>query len=116
MKKALYRTVPIDVPANAPYLPPIVSQQEAWALKALMEGKASEADQGIAIRFILGNLAQIEGFPYYPTDRDTNFAMGRRFVGHQILRIVRMTPEQIGTLGTLLGAPTATEDDEMPVT
>lgn len=110
------RITEVHIPANAPYRNPQVAQEQAWAIKALFEGKASESDQGIAVRFILGTLSQLESFPYYPDESDLRFALGRRYVGHQIARIVRFTPEDIAKLGRLIGSPTAGEDDEMPNT
>jgi hypothetical protein len=106
------RLVPVDIPANAPYLPPVVTRQEAWAVKALIEGKASAAEQGIVTRFIFGRLSEIGSLPIYPNDRDNNIALGRRYPGHHLLRIGQMTPEQIALLPDLGG--TGGEDDEMP--
>jgi hypothetical protein len=110
----LYRTVTVDVPANAPYLPPRIAQEEAWAVKAFLAGKASEAEQGIVARLVLGKLSGIESFPHYPTDRDTVFANGKRYVGHHLLRISRMEADQIAKLEKFVVSPGAGEDDEMP--
>lgn len=104
--------VPVQIPANAPYLPPVVTRQEAWSVKALIAGAASPEQQGIVTRFIFGRLSEIGSLPIYPSDRDTNIALGRRYPGHHLLRIGQMTPEQIALLPELGGS--GGEDDEMP--
>lgn len=111
---ALYKLVPAEIPANAPYLPPVVSQEEAWAIKALISGTAAEGEQGIVWRFLLGVLCAVSSFPHYPTDRDTTFMNGRRYVGHHLLRIGQMTPEQITQLQKFAPGAPGGEDDEMP--
>lgn len=105
--------VPVEIPANAPYLPPVVTQEEAWAIKAFLEGKAGPAEQGMVMRFILGRLSDVGSLPIYPNDRDQNIALGRRYPGHHLLRIGQMTPEQITKLPKLAGVAGG-EDDEMP--
>jgi hypothetical protein len=109
-----FKTVPVRVPANAPYLPPSVTQEQAWAIKALMEGRASEAEQGVALRFILHVLCEVDAMTYRPDERDHVFADGKRFVGHQIARICRMGPDVITKLPRLAFSPAGLEDDEMP--
>lgn len=106
------RLVTVDVPANWPNLPPIVSKQEAWAVKALIAGQAAPDQQALVMRFIIGRLSDIGNLPIYLSDKDQNLALGRRYPGHHLLRIGQMTPEQIALLPELGGS--GGEDDEMP--
>lgn len=107
------RTVPVRIVGNAPYLPPVVSQEQAFAIKALFAGQANEAEQGMAMRFIACVLCEVDGITFRDDERHHCFAEGKRFVGHQILRIGQMTPEQISKLPRLAGS--TGEDGEMPV-
>ena len=109
-----YKTVPVRIPANAPYLAPAIAQEQAWAIKALMAGRATEAEQGLALRFILHALCEVDAMTYRPDERDHVFADGKRFVGHQIARISRMEPGQITNLPRLKVSSAGLEDDEMP--
>lgn len=111
---AAIKIVPVEIGAGSPILNPRVTQEQAWAVKALIAGEADAAQQGIAMRFILGVLADVEGFPYHPSDRDTAFANGRRYVGHHLLKISRMTPDRITNLPKFVVTPGPGEDDEMP--
>ncbi len=115
MSAAKFRVVPVDVPANAPYLPPVIAQEQAWAIKALIAGKAGDGEQGLALRFILHTLCEVDALTYRPDLRDHAFADGKRFVGHQIARIARMEPGDIAKLPKLARGPGG-EDDEMPTT
>ncbi len=55
------------------------------ALKSLRNGVATEAEQLLALDYILGTLCNRFGNQFYPTERETNFAQGRKFVGDQIV-------------------------------
>lgn len=109
-----FKIAPIQIPANAPYLPPEIAQEQAWAVKALLFGTASEAEQGLAVRFLLHALCEVDAMTYRPDERDHVFADGKRFVGHQIVRIGRMEPGAIAKLPRLAVTPNGGEDDEMP--
>lgn len=111
---APFKTVPVEIPANAPYNIPPVTQEEAWAIKALLVGKATEGEQGIAVRYILGHLSDIQALGYYPDPRDHAFAGGKRFVGHCLLRIGQMDPGKITKLAKYRDGFEAGEDGEMP--
>lgn len=107
------RIVTVDVPANAPNLPPRVTKDQAYAIKGLFAGKADEAQQGLIWRFIVGVMSDLQGFPYYPIESDMRFMMGRRYVGHHLVRIGQMSPEQIARLEDFSPGQGG-EDDEMP--
>ena len=64
-----------------------VSQYKAEirALKSMRAGVATEHEQKIALDYILNILCNRFGNQFYPTERETNFAQGRKFVGDQIV-------------------------------
>lgn len=55
------------------------------ALKSLRAGTASESEQAMALDYILHVLSNRSGNQFYPTERETNFAQGRKFVGDHIV-------------------------------
>lgn len=55
------------------------------ALKSLYKGVATEAEQKLAIEYILVTLSNRVGNQFYPTERETTFAQGRKFVGDHIV-------------------------------
>lgn len=55
------------------------------ALKSLRDGVASQAEQILALDYILTVLSNRAGNQFYPTERETNFAQGRKFVGDHIV-------------------------------
>lgn len=99
-------------PINSPLHPPDLRQEEAWAIKALHAGTADAAEQGLVWRFLIFKLAEFDGLHYRDNDRDTNFSLGRHFVGQQLLQIAGMAPEAITKLRRLYAGPSG-EDDEI---
>jgi hypothetical protein len=60
------------------------------AIKSLREGRATEAQQLLALDYILTVLCDRAGNQFYPTDRDSTFAMGRKFVGDHIVGAINV--------------------------
>ncbi|TXJ25387.1 MAG: hypothetical protein E6Q24_14745 [Chitinophagaceae bacterium] len=61
------------------------------ALKALEFGEASPEQQKRALAWIINNASATYEMSYRPTsDRDTSFAEGRRFVGLQIVKMLKL--------------------------
>ena len=67
---------------------PPADPADAHALRALQAGTATADQQQRALRWILVNACDTAGQPYWPSDRDTAFALGRLFVGKQIGRLL----------------------------
>ncbi len=83
---------------------PYFEPDEAWmakhknailALQALYEGKANEGQQQHALKFILEDLCDRMGNQYFPTQRDTDFALGKKFVGDHIVGAINAKTGQI---------------------
>ena len=77
---------------NAPWRPAKWEKADATALKQLHAGTAGPEMQKRALAFILDSLCGIQDWPYRPGegDRDTNIALGRQMVGHQILKLIKI--------------------------
>lgn len=76
---------------SAPWVPPFYELSDAKALKALEDGTASPEQQVRALRWIIEKGCSTYDLSYRPTgDRDTTFAEGRRFVGLQIVKMLKL--------------------------
>lgn len=62
-----------------------------YALKALTAGSASEGQQKRALNWILNVACGIADTTFYPdSQRDSDFASGKRFVGLEIVALINM--------------------------
>lgn len=74
------------------WYPPAYEEADATALKALQTGEASPDQQKRALRWIIENAANTYDLSFRPGvggDRDTAFAEGRRFVGLEIVKLLK---------------------------
>ena len=85
---------PAQRPADG--LPPVFPAI-ATAIKALHAGNAEPRQQQMALDWIIRYASGKDEFQYYPTDRDTVFSLGRRFVGEQIVGLINI---DVGLLKT----------------
>lgn len=63
---------------------------DASALQALVRGDATEHQQQRAINWIIYNAAGTYDLEYRTEPRDHAFASGRRFVGLQVLKMLKL--------------------------
>lgn len=63
-------------------------KQAIRALKSLRNGNATEHEQILALDYILTVLSNRAGNQFYQTERESCFAMGRKFVGDQIVAAI----------------------------
>lgn len=54
------------------------------AMQALANGKADEFQQKRALNYIIYDLCKLQGVSFYPTERESSFAEGKRFVAQMI--------------------------------
>lgn len=76
-----------------PWHPADYDDDVTRAIKALSAGKASDSQQQLALRWIVEDLAAAYDLSFRPGeagDRETAFAEGKRFVGLQIVKQVKM--------------------------
>lgn len=78
--------------------PPLWESVHVSAMQALERGQANSEQQKIALAWIINGAAATYDEPYRPGEagrRDTDFALGRAFVGRQIVKLMRL---QLGVL------------------
>ena len=83
-------------PAAQPWHPPAYEDYDVRALQALAAGNASDRQQQRALQWIIEAAAGTYDMSYRPGGedgrRDTDFAEGRRFVGLQIVKLLKLIP------------------------
>jgi len=62
----------------------------ATAIQALKAGVASEGQQRAALDWILTGACGLSDWPYRESDRETCIALGRQFVGQQIVGLLNV--------------------------
>lgn len=77
-------------PPGAPYAPVDYDLVDVAAIQAVMAGEGTPDQQRHAMRYIVENLAGAYDLSYRPSDRDTAFAEGRRFVGLQVVKLSKI--------------------------
>lgn len=79
---------------HAPWKPTQWEPADAAALQALMRGDCPPHLQQRAIKFIMWELCGVRDLNFYPGgqegERDTSFALGKRFVGLQIAKLIEI--------------------------
>ena len=75
---------------TGPHIPPQWDVADASAIQALVDGVAEPEQQKRALKWIVESAAGTYEFNFYPTDRETSFALGRAFVGQQIVKLMRI--------------------------
>lgn len=82
---------------NMPYgnwekvLDKTTAKQVSMAFKALAEGAASEDQQKLAIDFLIKIGCRTYDTDWFPEERVSCFAAGRRYVGQQIVRFINLS-------------------------
>jgi len=59
-------------------------------MQALARGEANSDQQQRALKWLIEQAAGTYEFQFYPSDRDTSFALGRGFVGQQIVKLLKL--------------------------
>lgn len=73
-----------------PWHPADYDEADAGALKALNAGNANEAQQKRALAYIINTLAGTYEETFYPEERNSAYAQGRRYVGLQIVKLLNL--------------------------
>lgn len=75
---------------TGPWVPAQWGKADAYAIKAVAAGNASEAQQKRAMQWVLGACG-LRDLSFRPdSDRATAFAEGKRFVGLQIAKLLEL--------------------------
>lgn len=79
------------IAGHEPWKPPKWELADAGALQALERGDADEHAQRRALKFIVETVCATYDMSYRPdSPSDTAFAEGKRYVGLQIVKCIRM--------------------------
>lgn len=76
--------------ATGPFVPPQWKDADVAALQALHRGDAEPEQQRQALDWLINSAAGTYEFHYYPSERDTSFALGRAFVGQQAVKLLKI--------------------------
>ncbi len=76
--------------AIGPNVPPKYELAHASAFQAMQRGEASPDQQKLALDWLIQLGAATYEHHFYPSDRDTAFALGRAFVGQQVVKLLRL--------------------------
>ena len=78
-------------PTVEPWHPAPYDDADTYAIKALAAGVANEGQQKRALDWIVNTLCATYDLSYRPgSDRDTAFAEGKRHVGLQLVKLVKL--------------------------
>ena len=87
------------VDRHAPWHPPIYEDADALAIQALSRGMATAVQQKKALDWILNYACATYDMAYRPGgaegERDTTLALGRAFVGQQIVKLIKIKVGQL---------------------
>lgn len=91
------RRAPIPkAPRRESYSPAEWDPEDAYAVQAFMHGRADQAQQLRAARFILERICCTYDLSFRPeSERETSFAEGKRFVGLQLVKFANLNVAQI---------------------
>jgi len=87
--------------------PPKWTNAQCVAIQAVAAGVATEGQQVLAMQWIIEQASGYTNLSYSPdSDRDTCFAEGRRFVGLQLVKLIKIK------VGMLKDSSGTTEEKE----
>ena len=81
--------------AQGPHIPPPYEEADVHAIQALHKGDASPDQQQRALKWLIEKACGTYEFNFYPTDRETAFALGREFVGQQTIKLLHLNPPRL---------------------
>ena len=78
-------------PIGAPWAPARYDDPDVYALKALERGDPTPEQCTRALNWIIHDLCKTFDMSYRPNSvRDSDFAEGKRFVGNQIVKLLKL--------------------------
>jgi len=84
------------VPEPVPYMPAEWDPPSVGALQALQRGNATADQQKLALDWIINNACDTFGLEYRTDPRAHAFCSGRRFVGLQIIKMLKLSLTKLG--------------------
>lgn len=93
-QRAQGKTARQAIDDHAPWKPTPYEPADAGAIQALVRGECPPHLQQRAITFIINNLCGTYDLQYRPgsheATRDTDFALGKAFVGQQLVKLTKV--------------------------
>jgi len=90
---------------DRPWQMPRIEDADIFALQALANGAAGNAQQQRAYEYVVRALCETDRMTFWPGGEDgrraTDFAEGKRWVGLQLRRIEKMRPDHRGQSGEI---------------
>lgn len=83
-----------------PWKPALWTDEEAGALQALYAGTAQPHQQKMALDYIINRLAGTYDTHYFPGpegERNTAFALGKAYVGQQMVKLLKLNLKVLRT-------------------
>ena len=80
----------VPAPISHGSVPAHVSSNDATAIQALAAGNANDGQQKHALDWILKKACGLSEWPYRDSERETCIALGRQFVGQQIVGAIKV--------------------------
>jgi len=85
-----------DKTPNSPWEHCPWEEADAYAIQALFRGDATDVQQRRAMNFIVNSLCALPHLAFDPKNqRNTDFALGKQSVGHEIIRLMRLKIGQL---------------------
>jgi len=78
------------LPPGTPWAPFAWEPADVTAFQAMMAGTAEPSQQRRVLDVLIVKLSGTYEFHYHESQRDTDFALGRAFVGQQIVKLLRL--------------------------
>lgn len=78
--------------AAGPHVPADYILADVMALQAMARGEAEPIQQKRVLDWLINQAAGTYEFQFYPSERETSFALGRAFVGQQIVKLLKFDP------------------------
>lgn len=85
----------VAAPQQQGAMPAPISSGDAAAMQALAAGVANEGQQKHALKWILEGACALPVWPYRESQRETDLALGRHFVGQQIMGLIKVNVSQL---------------------
>lgn len=91
-------------PAPAPWAEPVYEKADVIAIQLVAQGKGEAIHQKRVIDIVVNKMAETYGLSFRPDsdggERATSFAEGKRFVGSQLVKLMKANPSNYGTKET----------------
>lgn len=89
------KTAPIPLLQPQGATPAPITSADATAMQALAAGVANDGQQKHALKWILEGACALHTWPYRESQRETDLALGRHFVGQQIVGLMKVNVSQL---------------------